>query len=258
MAWCTAWYDLRLRDVLHNWPEWCHVVTVAVSREKRKQTRGTCANDADEDPIMCVVHVLNGQTGFHFNNSQRSVSVSLFPFCSLVSITVPRWCCHVLYIGLGKKEYFMKLLFKYTGRDLSFFNATGFAVYMVFLLSAADVAFFFFTPLLLLLCFSPRFNDDVILLFDPSTFAFPSSNLYPKAVSRHLDSESNYRSSVPFFSPNPPLWLGPAAVVKTTTLAYGLDHLFSFFFFFLPLNVSVNLWNLSECSKNGPNMPGLL
>lgn len=119
-------------------------------------------------------------------------------------------------------------------------------------------SFFFFTPLLLLLCFSPRFNDDVILLFDPSTFAFPSSNLYPKAVSRHLDSESNYRSSVPFFSPNPPLWLGPAAVVKTTTLALGLDHLFSFFSFFLPLNVSVNLWNLSECSKNGPNMPGLL
>lgn len=26
---------------------------------------------------MCVVHVLNGQTGFHFDSSQRSVSESL-------------------------------------------------------------------------------------------------------------------------------------------------------------------------------------
>lgn len=40
-----------LRDVLlRYWPEWCHVVTVAVCKEKnKKRTPSTGANDADKD-----------------------------------------------------------------------------------------------------------------------------------------------------------------------------------------------------------------
>lgn len=45
---------------------------------------------------------------------------------------------------------------------------------------------FFGLQLLLLLCSGLRFNDDVILLFISSMFAFPSKNLYPTAVSPYL------------------------------------------------------------------------
>lgn len=45
---------------------------------------------------------------------------------------------------------------------------------------------FFALQLLLLLCSGLRLNDDVILLFISSMFAFPSKNLYPTAVSPSL------------------------------------------------------------------------
>ena len=59
VGWCTVWYNLMLRDVLlRYWPEWCHVVTVAVckGKKKKKQTPGPGANDAVEDipvPDLC-------------------------------------------------------------------------------------------------------------------------------------------------------------------------------------------------------------
>lgn len=160
---------------------------------------------------MCVVHVLNGQTGFPFNNSQKSVSESLC-FCSVLGFNH----CSSLMLSLSvhrsreKKKSILRSFYLSILEEICLsFDATGFAVYMVFLFFSALLLQLFFTPLLLLLCFSPRFNDDVILVFDSSTFAFPSSNLYPKAVSQHLHSENNYRSSVPFFPPTPPCGSAP-------------------------------------------------
>lgn len=74
-----------------------------------------------------------------------------------------------------------------------------------FLLSAADAAFFFFYPSAPSAVFRSKVQWWCHFAFPPSTFAFPCSSLYPKAVSQHLDSESNYSSSsVPFFPPSTP------------------------------------------------------
>lgn len=99
------------------WMVSCHVVTVAKKtnlwHRSKRCWRGlnpsvSCMFSMDKlDLILMPV-------------SLRSVSESLCFRSVSWSITIPRWCCHVLYIVERKKEYFTKLLFKDTLRDVSF------------------------------------------------------------------------------------------------------------------------------------------
>lgn len=158
---------------------------------------------------MCVVHVLNGQTGFPFNNSQKSVSESLC-FCSVLGFNH----CSSLMLSLSvhrsreKKKSILRSFYLSILEEICLsFDATGFAVYMVFLFFSALLLQLFFTPLLLLLCFSPRFNDDVILVFDSSTFAFPSSNTLKLFHSIYI--QRIITGVVCLFFPQPPLVARP-------------------------------------------------
>lgn len=151
------------------------------------------------------------------------------------------WCCHVLYIGEEKKkEYFTKLLCKYTLKVVSLENATGLAF---FFCERSSEKKQLFPPH----CSSLVFASSSVMVYYGFfyTFAFPSYNPCPKAVSRHLIWESNYGISVPFShppcGPMPLQWRRPSNEILNS----------AFSFLFLQQNVSdkshYNAANSAKC-----------
>lgn len=103
------------------WMVSCHVVTVAVSRGKKTNLwHGSKRCWRGINPSVSCMFQMDKLDLILMPVTLRSVSESLCFRSVSWSITIPRWCCHVLYIVEIKKEYFTKLLFKYTLRDLSF------------------------------------------------------------------------------------------------------------------------------------------
>lgn len=69
--WCTVWYNLMLRDVLlRYWPEWCHVVTVAV-----------CKGGKKEDGLLAQAQTMLTRT---FESETCLKDFSLILFCFII------------------------------------------------------------------------------------------------------------------------------------------------------------------------------